>query len=220
MGEYGDLYARGRERIIDLVRDADADARVPTCPAWTVKDTLAHVAGIPADILAGNVEGAATDPWTAAQVDARRDRTIAEIVAEWQETGPQIDGMIDAFGRTGAQLLVDLTSHEHDIRLALDRPGARDEAVLDVALDFIAGGYGALIDRPLGIEAEGRTMQLGGDGTPLATLRGSRFDLVRAFTGRRSRAQIAAMDWSGDRDAFLDTFEYGPFTLPAADVPE
>ena len=219
MGELGDLYAQGRGRIIELVTDADPDTRVPTCPLWSVQNVLAHVAGIPADILAGNVEGAATDPWTAAQVDARRDKTIAEIVAEWLETGPRVDDMIDSFGRTGAQLLLDLTTHEHDIRLALGRPGERDAPVLDIALDFIAGGFGTFVDQPLAVEADGRSWRFG-DGTPTTTLRGSRFDVVRAFTGRRSRTQVESMDWSGDPSMFVPQLEYGPFTVPADDVPE
>src|SRR5687768_14546284 len=124
MGEYGDLYARGRARIIELAGAGDPASVVPTCPAWTVKDTVAHCAGVASDILAGNLDGAPGDPWTAAQVDARRDTSLDEIVAEWQEAGPQIDGMIDSFGPAGAQLLFDLATHEHDIRLALDAPGA------------------------------------------------------------------------------------------------
>ena len=81
MGELGDLYAIGRDRIIDLVRGADPVTPVPTCPAWTVKDVLAHVTGIPADIIAGRLDGVATDRWTAAQVEARRDKTVDEITA-------------------------------------------------------------------------------------------------------------------------------------------
>jgi hypothetical protein len=40
-----------------------------------------------------------------------------------------------------------------------------------------------------------------GTGTPVATLRTTRFEFVRALTGRRSHAQIAAYDWAdGDLD--------------------
>ena len=219
MGQLGGLYAEGRERFISLVLDADPSAPVPTCPAWTVKDVLAHVAGIPADILAGRLDGVATDPWTAAQVEARRDATIADITAEWRETGAQVDGMVDAFGPTGKQLLLDLTTHEQDVRHALGAPALRDAPVLDVGLDFLAFGLGTALTRPLAIEAEGRTWQAG-EGEPAAVLRGSRFDVVRACTGRRSRAQVEAMDWSGDHAAFVDALEFGPFTFPPSDITE
>lgn len=222
MGEYGELYAAGRERIIGLVRGLDSEAAgttVPTCPAWTVKDVLAHVAGVSADILAGNVEGAASDPWTAAQVDARRDMTVADIAAEWEETGPQIDGMVDAFGLTGAQLLFDLTTHEHDVRLALDQPGARDDGVLDVALGFVMANLGPLAPQPLRVEADHLSWTLG-DGEPVATLTADRFELMRAFSGRRSPAQVKAMGWRGDPTPFIPMFAAGPFSFPAADVAE
>lgn len=224
MGEYGELYAEGRERIIELVADADPDVPVPTCPRWTVKDVLAHVAGIPADILAGRLDGVATDPWTQAQVDARADRTIAEISDEWRETGPQIDAMVDSFGPTGAQLLFDLTTHEHDIRLALGRPGARDAKVLAVANDFTithlhsqrvsAAGPGALEIR------SGDQSWTVGEGEPVATLTAEPFELMRALSGRRTPEQIAAMDWTGDPTPFLPAFEGGPFTFPPEPIVE
>ena len=219
MGELGALYAEGRERFIAVLADVDPTTPVPTCPLWTVKDALAHVTGIPADILAGRLDGVATDPWTAAQVEARRENTIAEIADEWRETGPQIDAMLDSFGPTGKQLLADLTTHEQDVRLAIGAPALRDAPVLDVALDFISIGLGAALSTTLAIEADGRTWQAG-DGEPGATLRGSRFDVLRACTGRRSRAQIEAMDWSGDAGPIIDALEFGPFTFPAADIAE
>ena len=219
MGEYGDLYARGRDRFIDVVSSGNPATPVPTCPAWTVKDVLAHVAGIPADILAGKVEGAPSDAWTAAQVDARRGMTVAEIVTEWRETGPQLDAMIDSFGPTGAQLLFDLTTHEHDVRLALDAPGARDDDVLDVALGFVTTNLGRITPEPLAVEADHLRLSIG-QGEPVATVRGSRFELMRAFSGRRSRSQIEELDWTGDPTPFIPMFASGPFTFPPDDVAE
>ena len=219
MGEYGDLYAQGRERIIDLVRDADPDARVPTCPAWTVKEVLAHVAGVPADIIAGRLDGVASDPWTQAQVDARAGKTVQEIADEWCETGPQIDAIIDSFGPTGAQLLFDLTTHEHDIRLALDAPGARDAPVIDVALGFVVPNMGGFAPQPLRVEADHLSWDVG-DGAPAATLRTDRFTLLRALSGRRSPAQIRALGWDGDPEPFLPMFASGPFRFPPDDVVE
>jgi uncharacterized protein (TIGR03083 family) len=183
------------------------------------------VAGICADILSGNLDGVATDAWTAAQVDARRGRSIADIVAEWQETGPQSDAMVDAFGRTGEQLLVDLTSHEFDVRHALGRPGPHDLPVWDVAADFaVTMVFDGSVRRhglgPMAVRAGARTWQVGGDGEPQATLAASAFELVRALTGRRSAAQVADMDWSGWPAPYIQAFESDLFTFASADLRE
>ena len=54
------------------------------------------------------------------QVDARRDRPVAELIAEWETNGPQIDPLISSFGVIAGQFLGDAVTHEHDIRGALD----------------------------------------------------------------------------------------------------
>ena len=223
MGQLGDLYRDGRERFIGVVSDADPGTPVPACPGWTVKDVLAHVAGIPADILAGRLDGVATDPWTAAQVDARRDSSIADIAAEWHETGAQVDTMVDSFGPTGAQLLFDLTTHELDVRAAVGASFPDALPVYDVALDFVMHNLAAGVvgdGGPLRIDADDASWSLGGDGAPKATLTTTKRELIRAVAGRRSRAQITAMDWNGDPMPFLDVFASGPFTFPATDLIE
>src|SRR5437763_12958509 len=101
-----ETYAEGRQRITDLVREAGdrgAATPVPTCPGWTVQDVVAHLTGVCADVLAGNVADVATDPWTDAQVKARRDRSIDEVLAEWADVAPQVAAFAESFpGRTGA----------------------------------------------------------------------------------------------------------------------
>jgi uncharacterized protein (TIGR03083 family) len=225
MGQIGELYAEGRNRFIDVVAGVDPDTPVVTCPAWTVRNVLSHVTGICADILGGNLDGVATDPWTAAQVDARRDRSIADIAAEWQETGPQIDAMVDAFGRTGEQLLLDLTTHEFDVRHALRRPGPKDLPVWDIGADF---GVEVVLRNavethglgPMAVRIGECTWHVGPDGEPQATLTASAFEFVRALTGRRSAAQVADMDWSGWPAPYIQAFEGGLFTFAATDITE
>src|SRR4051794_6630153 len=76
MEESGSIYAAGRVRLTELVTEADPEGRtvpVPGCPHWAVKDVVAHVTGVCADVLAGNLDGVTTEPWTAAQVGQRRD---------------------------------------------------------------------------------------------------------------------------------------------------
>ena len=65
-------YAGIRHRTTELLADvSDAEAgatRVPACPAWSVTDVVAHLYGVQRDILDGNLEGVATEPWADDQV--------------------------------------------------------------------------------------------------------------------------------------------------------
>jgi uncharacterized protein (TIGR03083 family) len=201
--EVGAAYRGVRMRVSELVTGADAAAlgRVaPATPDWTVHDVLAHLVGVSTDIVSGNLDGVGTDPWAAAQVERSRDRTCRQLVAEWDEHGPVVEEMAAQFGRAAGQLLSDATTHEHDVRGALDAGGARDTDAVTLSFAFVArtlseeldaAGAGALV-----VERSGRREALG-TGAPVASLRIDDFELVRALTGRRSLDQIAAYDWDG-----------------------
>jgi len=138
-------YEQTRARIVALVTDTgpgtaagSASAAVPACPGWTVRDVLAHVTALYADVMAGNIAGAGTDKWTAAQVEARRGRTVDDILAEWDDAGPRLAAMLDDFpGWYGHQVVADLTVHEHDILGAIDRSGERRSPAVDTAVAFL-----------------------------------------------------------------------------------
>jgi uncharacterized protein (TIGR03083 family) len=219
------VYAGGRARMRALVEGLDdgrANAVVPACPRWRVRDVLAHVTGICADVLAGNLDGVATDAWTDRQVSARRDRPLAEVVAEWDETGPQVEALIPSVPLDATrQLVADLVTHEHDVRGALSAPGARDSDAVAVGIAFVAPNFltaAAARGIPaLRLRAEGEVWTTEG-ADPEATLSADRFELLRALTGRRSRAQVRALKWEGDPERYLDALTWGPFTVAAVDV--
>jgi uncharacterized protein (TIGR03083 family) len=261
MNEGGDLrrlggaYECARKRIVELVasvgEDATSAAVVPACPEWTVRDLIAHMTGVCADVMTGNVQRTPTREWTAAQLVARRERSTADIVAEWEEVGPQIAALIDDFpGAYGAQMVSDVTVHEHDIRGALGRPGARGSDGVAICLDFLvtillhpcmcALGLG-----PLDVRADdkgwivGSGDPAGGDpeaawtdallagpeapdpaAAPVGALSVGRFELFRALTGRRSAQQIRAFDWTVDPEPYLPIFGLGPFTVRPTDLSE
>ncbi|MBV8387032.1 MAG: maleylpyruvate isomerase family mycothiol-dependent enzyme [Acidimicrobiia bacterium] len=224
----GPIYADGRQRLSDLVSSASADqhlASVPGCPEWAVRDVLAHVTGVCADVIAGNVEGVATEPWTAAQVAARKQTPVEDILTEWSEVAPQVEAVAEMFpNRTDEQWVLDLTTHEHDIRGALAQPGGRDAAGVLVGLDFavtmgLANSFQARGLPGLRVKAADREFVVG-DGAPVASLEGTPFELFRAMTGRRSAAQVRSLAWEGDPELFIPAFEFGPFTFPAEDVIE
>jgi uncharacterized protein (TIGR03083 family) len=201
--EVGQAYRGVRLRVGRLVTEAEATAlaRVaPAAPGWTAHDVLAHLVGVASDIVAGNLEGVGTDPWAAAQVARSRDRSCADLVAEWDEHGPVVESMTEQFGRAAGQLLADATTHEHDVRGALGVPGARDSDAVALTVGFLGWSLGEQLDAgdvgALVVE-HGGTTDTFGTGAPVATLRIDRFELVRALTGRRSLEQIAGYDWEG-----------------------
>jgi uncharacterized protein (TIGR03083 family) len=212
------IYAETRGRIVDLVRGLSPDELVTTVPAtpeWTVRDVVGHLTGVCADVMEGRLEGAATPPWTAAQIDARRAKSLEEVLAEWDERSPAIEAMLAGSGMAVNALVADVVTHEQDIRSALGRPGARDSAGMDAALQIFAGGLDARLraqGRPaIRIDAGSQEWVLG-EGDPAATLATNSYDLTRALIGRRSRAQVAAMGWDGDSEPFLDVFAGFPMS--------
>ncbi|MCU1450046.1 MAG: hypothetical protein JWP02_2216 [Acidimicrobiales bacterium] len=230
MDGIGSVYAAGRARIAELVTSVEPEqekAPVPACPEWSVHDVLAHLTGVCADVLAGNIDGVTTDPWTAAQVERRRDVPLDEVVKEWSETAPQVEAMAEHFpGRAGEQWVFDLTTHEQDIRGALSRPGARDSDGIAVGLDFLVTmGMGSSIAGrglpPLLVKADGREWVIGGDDADATNeLEAEPFELFRAMAGRRSRSQISAYAWTCDPDVYVPAFTYGPFTIRSTDLVE
>jgi uncharacterized protein (TIGR03083 family) len=201
--EVGEAYRGVRLRVTALVaasNEVAMGAIAPATPEWTVRDVLAHLVGVTADIVSGNLDGVGTDAWADAQVVARRDRDVRDLVREWSEHGPVVEELTGRFGRAAGQLLSDATTHEHDVRGALGAPGARDSAAVALSFGFVGlsldeqlsrGGLGALV-----VHHDGATDILG-TGAAVATLRVDEFEFVRALTGRRSLDQIAAFDWDG-----------------------
>lgn len=215
MGDVGAAYAGCRSRIGALagrLDEAQAATTVPTCRSWSVHDVVAHVTGVVDDALAGRLDGVATDPWTAAQVDARRDRTLAEILAEWDAKAPAFEGLLDSIGDPGRQAVTDVVTHEHDIRAALGEPGARDSDAVRIGLGFVTPGF---VDSAAaqGVSVRVRMTDGAEFGRRHAdvVLVGDPFELLRAMTGRRSVAQLRNLDWEGDCERVIAAFTFGPF---------
>lgn len=226
MTEFGDAYSATRRRVIDLVSglsEEEAQRRVPACPDWRVRDVVAHLTGIAVDATKGELEGVGSPEWTQRQVDERKDVPLDELLAEWEAAGSQIDGALEYFPKAAASLFVgDTVTHEHDIRLPLAHPGARDEPVIELAVDGYARWLGRRLkerDLPsIAVRAGGREWVAGKTGPAGSVEAPTKFDLLRALTGRRTRDEIAAFDWSTDPEPYLDVFSmYG---MPAAPLGE
>jgi hypothetical protein len=192
-----------RLRVTDLVRDLpnEALARIaPATPEWRVRDIVAHLAGGTADIVSGNLADVASDAWTQAQVDARCDTPIGEVLDEWTRCSEAVEPMIVSFHPLmRVMLLADAVTHEHDLRGALGTPGERDSDAIAYAFRGVSAGIGAQRGGTGALRIlhdAGETVV--GTGEPTATARTSRFEIVRASVGRRSYDQIAAWHWEGD----------------------
>jgi uncharacterized protein (TIGR03083 family) len=200
-------YTSLRSRVVDLVRAQPAaavDLPVPHCPAWTVGDLLAHMVGVPEDILAGRLDGVGTDAWTQAQVDRHSGRSLDELADAWMATAPAFDEVLPMIPTPmNSQLVLDVTTHEHDLRHALGVPGARDDLAVTVALGFVL--------HTADEASPGLAGQLLSSGI-------DDFDLLRACSGRRSREQIAALGFDPDLAATM--VAGSPVSLPSATVDE
>ena len=219
-GPAGLAYRDVRERISALVASAAlTDTDVPACPGWRVHDVVAHCAGVCDDFLTGNLGEAGSPSWTAVQVEKRRERSTAEVLAGWNEEASQLEERLDAMGPVSSQLLMDVVTHELDLREALGLdPGEAARS------DAVTLGLGWLLERMVrsatardiaGLHLRSTDGRSWSSGDPaVATLSSDDLGLLRACTGRRNEAQLRAMDWEGDVDAALPAFTWGPFTVP------
>jgi hypothetical protein len=205
--DFAGAYRGSRKRLSALARelgDEGAQRMVPASPAWRIHDVIGHLTGLVADVAALNLEGLGTDEWTAKQVDARRDRSIDEVVAEWDEIGPGMEELLPLIDEAQALSVVgDIAAHEMDVWGALGRAEARDAD--SVHLGFVRY-RNALADR---VAAAGLA--------PLdVSLLAPQYELFRAMTGRRSADQLRGYDWGAvDPEPYIPIFSaYGMATEP------
>jgi uncharacterized protein (TIGR03083 family) len=181
-----DSYRDLRSRVIELLRrtpEIRADRGVPHCPAWNVRDVVAHLVGVPEDILAGRMDGVTTDEWTQAQIDRHRAHSLADLVDLWSVSITTFDAVLPHIpSPVNSQFVMDAVTHEHDLRHALGEPGHRDSLAVKVAV-------GWLLDMAEE-RSPGAAGVLLGSGT-------SGFDILRVLSGRRSAAQISRLGLDG-----------------------
>jgi uncharacterized protein (TIGR03083 family) len=201
-----EIYRDARAALVALAREhLDAlDRLSPATPAWRVRDVLSHVGGVSDDLVHGNVEGVGTDAWTAAQVDKRRSWPADEILDDWERNGEACEAVVAVLpaGRSG-QLLFDTWTHEQDVRGGLGRPGGRDTALFARTWEWATEA----MDRrdqgeqraALNLVADSISRRVG-VGEPVSAVQTSRFELLRAMSGRRSTAQVTGWAWEGPAD--------------------
>lgn len=205
------MYVTAQGSFVSTVSglsDDDWATPAPCTPGWTVRDVLSHVAGVTIDISEGNVAGAATDPWSAVQVERFRDVPAFDLIARWNGLIEPVAAAIEAIGEHRPAL--DCHTHEHDVRQALGRPGRRDSELIHWMADRFAS---AAVGRPIIARLPGGgDYRIDGSGDSVELRGRPRFDIVRARLGRRSRAQVRDWQWSEAlTDDELDAwFAFGP----------
>jgi uncharacterized protein (TIGR03083 family) len=191
-------YRALRGRVRDLIESAEPaalDGPSPATPSWTVHDVLAHLVGVTDDVVNGRLDGVASDAWTAKQVESRRAVTPAAMLDEWDGNADQFEVMIGgAPMEIAGQALFDAATHEHDIRCALGRPGARDSDALELAWEWLVATRPTTGAPAIRFVTE-HSDEVVGERDPVATVKASRFELLRATTGRRSLSEIESYGW-------------------------
>lgn len=225
-------YNETRERMAALALNGgdQIERLVPACPAWTVKDLIAHVTGLAADWHNQELTGYGSPEWTDAQVEQRRDQDLTDLLTEWAEHSEAISPFLADPAAAGLPdympmiVVTDLASHEHDIRGALDRPGARDSSAVQIGLRSHIGGLRQHIAQlglgPLRIDAVGLREWMIGHGDPKASVRAEPFELFRATGGRRTVDEVRNLDWTGDSRPFMSHFLQRPYEWPETSLAE
>lgn len=208
----GARYASTRARLVDVLSgltEAEWLTPVPACPGWRVRDVLAHLVGNLEDGAAGRISGPPSPEQTGEQIARHRDDDPVELLATWGVAAELAEPVLSEGEAWPA--FIDLVSHEHDVRGALGRPGAREDDDLTLAARLVSSaievGDGRRIEFDLGTgatsDADAYVVSL----TP--------FEALRLRLGRRSLEQARALPWSEDPSAVLHhLFIFGPRTEP------
>jgi hypothetical protein len=198
-------YDELRARVTGLMQSISteqAQTVVPHCPQWTVKDCLAHMIGVPEDVINGQMDGVTTDAWTDRQVQRHAQDSVDDLLTTWSTIAPTFASILPRIPQPVlSQFMFDQTNHEHDIRAALKLPGARETLAVDVAEGFLRNALSLSNDPSI---------------AEMATHPPTGFEFLRSLSGRRSRNQISHNGFNiGTVETFIDAM---PFDIPGSDV--
>ncbi|MET9002769.1 maleylpyruvate isomerase family mycothiol-dependent enzyme [Amycolatopsis sp. NPDC004169] len=183
---------------------------VPACPEWTVIDLLDHLT-----VIAGRVleRHGGTPPPPAGEP------TVPELLDRWDHVGAELDGRLaDAGGRSGEVMVMDAYTHELDLCAALDVAPPVEHAARASSFEVLVRGFSGAVESrglpPLRLRATDGSAWKAGAGRAAAEVTAPAHELYRALAGRRSLAQLAALEWTADPGPWLPAFSWGPFAPP------
>jgi uncharacterized protein (TIGR03083 family) len=187
--DWAQLYRDHVDAVAALAADLaddELDTMVPATPRWTVRDVIAHLAGGPADIVSGRMDGATSPRWSDRHVTERIGLPVADLVDEIRRNADALVEAVEGVDRPAP--IWDIAVHHADLHEALGRGEMAPplwQPVLDGAAPY------RLAEQPITVYAGDAAYGAGG---PEAIV--PPYELFRALFSRRSRSQIAA--WAGD----------------------
>lgn len=190
--DLGQHYRDARLRFMALVNDDNGTTPVPATPLWDIHDVLAHVAGAMEDVKNGNMDGVTTDPWTAAQVERGKTKTVTQLLAQWEEDAPPTEAFLSTpDGATAYLAVVDLHTHLADISTALGVPVSIPDELLSWICPKLLESFQDKVAK---------------DGLPPVEVSAPNIEIFRGRLGRRTEDEVRAYDWSADPTPYLDSW--------------
>lgn len=189
MTDWGAVYALCVDRIAVAVGALTPDqlARtVPATPRWTVHQLLAHCAGGSTDGVAGRMDDAPSDAWTARHVAERAGATVTDLVTELRGTEDAVVSSLAGVRRPA--VVWDKSVHLADLHEALGMP-APPPATWQPVLDAV---------RPRVVRALDADPDVDG------------YELFRAAFSRRSRRQLATLLPDATEEQLAGVGFFGP----------
>jgi uncharacterized protein (TIGR03083 family) len=173
-------YRQTIQAVVDLGRTcSDADFDRPTaCPGWTVKDQISHIVGLESWLHTGAVPQVTvpdyehlrneTGRFVEKSVEQRRHMVGSKVVNELETLATERFQQLSspdltpetvirgAWGPAPAReslrtRILDIWTHEQDIRQALGRPGDLDSGAAAVFMDLLFATLPRLVARDAGI---------------------------------------------------------------------
>src|SRR5262249_58514456 len=142
---------------------------------------------------------------------------LAAELARWDRAGRRLDELAAGGDLRLGPMLMDAFTHELDLCAALGVAAPADHPAYPPAFDVVVSGLAWSIGSR-GLPALQLACEAGSwvaRPRPVAgTLTASRYDLYRSLTGRRTPAQIAALEGRGGPSRWLPAVAWGPSRLP------
>lgn len=168
MTDWGQLYRDHVDAVGALaptLTPAQLATTVPATPDWSVHEVLAHMAGVPSDMLSGRMDGAPGPEWTERAVAERRGRPVDDLLGELRSN---TDALVESVADSPTPAAVwDIAVHHTDVHEALGLPRIPER-----------------LWRPVADALAQRSPELAGQ-VPA-------YELFRASFSRRSRGQMRA----------------------------